>query len=156
MTPRRSRLRRVLKWAGLVVCVLIVAAWCVSLFSSDAHRIVGDYWIELNCGAVEFIDWNKHKAAHYGLLGKWHYGGPLSVRERSGLVRPNRSILGLAAGVLIPLWMPLVAVGLPTALLWYRDRRPPKGHCQTCGYNLSGLPEPRCPECGKPFTRPSP
>jgi hypothetical protein len=26
-------------------------------------------------------------------------------------------------------------------------------HCQNCGYNLWGLPEPRCPECGKPFTR---
>jgi hypothetical protein len=23
--------------------------------------------------------------------------------------------------------------------------------CQTCGYSLKGLPEPRCPECGTPF-----
>jgi hypothetical protein len=26
-------------------------------------------------------------------------------------------------------------------------------HCEECGYNLWGLPEPRCPECGRPFTR---
>lgn len=25
-------------------------------------------------------------------------------------------------------------------------------HCPTCGYNLTGLPENRCPECGKRFS----
>jgi ribosomal protein L37E len=25
------------------------------------------------------------------------------------------------------------------------------GHCIQCGYNLFGLTEPRCPECGTPF-----
>lgn len=28
------------------------------------------------------------------------------------------------------------------------------GHCVNCGYNLRGLPEPRCPECGQPFDGP--
>lgn len=27
----------------------------------------------------------------------------------------------------------------------------PAGHCRVCGYDLYGLPEPRCPECGTPF-----
>ncbi|MGD2109393.1 MAG: hypothetical protein PVI86_08365 [Phycisphaerae bacterium] len=27
------------------------------------------------------------------------------------------------------------------------------GFCANCGYNLRGLPEPRCPECGEPFDR---
>jgi len=27
------------------------------------------------------------------------------------------------------------------------------GHCMNCGYNLRGLPKPRCPECGQPFDR---
>lgn len=25
--------------------------------------------------------------------------------------------------------------------------------CANCGYNLFGLPDPRCPECGQPFRR---
>lgn len=31
--------------------------------------------------------------------------------------------------------------------------QPNPTHCENCGYNLWGLPEPRCPECGQPFTR---
>ena len=26
-----------------------------------------------------------------------------------------------------------------------------RGHCHRCGYDLTGLTEPRCPECGQPF-----
>jgi hypothetical protein len=44
---------------------------------------------------------------------------------------------------------------LVTALGWVfprviRSRFPP-GHCQTCGYNLTGNTSGRCPECGQPL-----
>lgn len=32
-----------------------------------------------------------------------------------------------------------------------RRNRETDGHCLTCDYDLSGLPEPRCPECGTAF-----
>ena len=56
-------------------------------------------------------------------------------------------------GVFIPLWIPFVAMAIPTALVWYRDRRPPKGHCQRCGYNLTGNVTGICPECGERSSR---
>jgi hypothetical protein len=49
-------------------------------------------------------------------------------------------------------------VAVPTILLvstvWVRNRFWPEskpGHCRVCDYDLRGLPEPRCPECGTQF-----
>ncbi len=51
----------------------------------------------------------------------------------------------------LPLWLPFLIFALPTALLWYKNhRRPPAGHCQSCGYNLTGNESNKCPECGTP------
>jgi hypothetical protein len=51
--------------------------------------------------------------------------------------------------VTIPLWLLFVLVLLPTAFLWYRDRRIPPGHCRKCGYDLTGNVSGTCPECGE-------
>jgi len=52
--------------------------------------------------------------------------------------------------LLIPLYVPLFVLALPTAFLWGRDRRPEPGHRQKCGYDLTGNVSGRCPECGTP------
>lgn len=40
---------------------------------------------------------------------------------------------------------------LVSAARWMHRRRNRSGCCATCGYDLRGLPERRCPECGRPF-----
>jgi hypothetical protein len=47
-----------------------------------------------------------------------------------------------------PLWLPFLLTAAPTALLWYRNRRTPAGHCKTCRYDLTGITTGICPECG--------
>jgi glycine/D-amino acid oxidase-like deaminating enzyme len=49
----------------------------------------------------------------------------------------------------LPLWPPVAAAFVLTALLVYRERRRRlPGHCHRCRYDLSGLPEGSpCPEC---------
>ena len=34
---------------------------------------------------------------------------------------------------------------------WHRRRQPPPGHCQKCGYDLTGNVSGVCPECGTPI-----
>jgi hypothetical protein len=59
----------------------------------------------------------------------------------------------------ISIWL----VGIPVIFLpWFalapwrwiaRRRRRKRGSCVHCGYSLTGLTEPRCPECGTPFDK---
>src|SRR5262249_30800367 len=51
--------------------------------------------------------------------------------------------------LILPLWLPVLLVTIPTVFLWRRDRgRPPSGHCPKCGYNLTGNESGFCSECG--------
>ncbi len=95
--------------------------------------------------------------------------GPLSspsFREQTNLARfglavppwdvHDRSFAACATGYLFfPLWCPLlVFAAYPTVVFircpLRRHRRRKRGLCIHCGYNLTGLPGPRCPECGEP------
>ena len=52
----------------------------------------------------------------------------------------------------IPLWPWAVLLGGGATLLWWRARRVPiPGHCRKCGYDLAGLSDEKCPECGTPL-----
>lgn len=41
----------------------------------------------------------------------------------------------------------------PKTFQWHRDEKPgfPAGHCQSCGYDLTGNTSRVCPECGEPI-----
>ncbi len=59
-----------------------------------------------------------------------------------------------ARHMILPLWMPFLLIAIPTAILFWRDRRIPPGHCQRCGYDLTGNVSGVCPECGLPVPPP--
>ena len=69
-------------------------------------------------------------------------------------------VIQCALAINVAFWQPrdvLYSAYLLLALallyfVWKRPRRAfPPGHCQRCGYDLTGLAEPRCPECGTIF-----
>ena len=55
-----------------------------------------------------------------------------------------------------PAWVPVVLLLAYPTLAYIRGpiqtrRRRRRNECVRCGYSLVGLPEPRCPECGRPI-----
>lgn len=153
---RRSRTRRVLKWVGTVACVLISAMW---VFSGWYHVVMGIGWdrrhhLSLVDGNVE---WNRFRLADMrsGQAILAPRGVDFSVGRRSyfhlsfelpGVVGPTNILVWRAY---LPLWFPFTLLFCATGLLWYLGRRRHlSGHCQKCGYDLTGNVSGRCPECG--------
>jgi hypothetical protein len=78
------------------------------------------------------------------------YSGSTSDRLRMFVLEcplPWHSVKSWWIGV--PFGWVLIFMTIPTAFLWYLDRRRfPAGCCQKCGYDLTGNQSGRCPECG--------
>ncbi len=130
---RRARTRRILKWVGLAASVPLLAAWTV--LPSSTFTLFGSPAIRLERGL----------AMPHRVFTIVHIDGP---EYRLGCINLPKFM-----HVAVPFWLAFVPVAVPTAILWYRDRRPPKGHCQNCGYDLTGNVSGVCAECGEALSR---
>lgn len=131
---RASRIRRVLKWAGLAASFLALPLWAWSFADSTIHDfgtpagsdlVRGLQLVEGECNFV----WSFYPAASMTMLGDLIHWSWLTV-DAYGI------------GFTLPLWIPFAVFAVPTGLLWGIDwlfaRRIPVGHCRRCGYNLTG------------------
>jgi hypothetical protein len=120
---------------GLPICLLILVMWATSLFVTVMHT--GSPMVCLDDGELTIVARGRFQAGSFSVLP--------ADQDGYGLTWPR--VVG--SWYFIPFWLPLVTITIPTAILWYRDRRPPKGHCQNCGYDLTGNVTGVCPECGQ-------
>lgn len=79
----------------------------------------------------------------------WKFAFRTRFKQKGGIDLGNPDIQ--TSYLRIPPWALVLPVAIPTAWCWRRDRRHPPGHCAECGYDLTGLTEPRCPECNREF-----
>jgi len=141
-------LRALVKWGGLLICVMIPALWVFSVcyaikWTHFRQGLVEQFSILAGC----FLYSNSPLASSSVAADGWSFS---SVGE-------PRWVLYLMPGVgrssfRLPLWVPLVLIAIPTASLFILDRRQ-RSHnrcCHSCRYDLRGLPPttPKCPECG--------
>ncbi len=154
----RSRIRRVAKWMGLCVCLIILASWGMSIRRalSFYHRV---WRLSLAGSTVSVLVATKGPyfddlSEKYRLRGAMWYSYAIRPYASSdyGLTWPYLLKCGPtreALETVIPLWLLLLVSAIPTAILFRRDcRRIGPGHCPKCGYDLTKNESGVCPECG--------
>jgi hypothetical protein len=76
-------------------------------------------------------------AGRYDHLSRWGFHAGAIVRDDL-----------VSRGLLVPHWLPSLALWLLVAIGVAGRRRHPPGHCESCGYDLTANASGRCPECG--------
>ncbi len=171
-TPRPSRCRRILKRAGLVVCLLVFLVWGLSLrwevwwntprisgrvefgVLSGFWKQYGEEWTTRPTGVyrgTRRAGWDAAKRVFIKPASPLGFRWP-KFSQHTQRFRSNRNVEHYH--FLIPCWLLFLITATPTAFIWWRDHsRIPPGHCQKCGYNLTGNESGVCPECGKPIPK---
>lgn len=104
------------------------------------------------------IDRSKHFILGEVLpVDEWDPPEPVNVLGIRHFALASTTFRRVSYTTKIPGWIPILFLGIyPLAKLGVslakKRREQRKGMCRKCGYDLRLLPEPRCPECGAPFT----
>ena len=142
-----NRVRRVMKWARVVTCFTFMVSWGLSIYGY-AGVDYGRVKIVVQCGGLSVILYKRPAMLPTRFEHWWRLNSCLL------LVPVVMSTGSMELGLFVPFWLPLLAVAIPTYILWRRDRRKPEGCCQNCGYDLRGTISERCSECGAEIKRP--
>lgn len=148
---RRLRVRRVMKWGGLLLVVGSGIVWLVSIafsftwYNYSEKTYMASPCLYLSAGRVSICPEVMSRGMSWFKCSRnteWYcsLGFAWECFNSSPWYRPD--------WIDIPLLAPFLLVALPTAFLWWRDRRYPAGSCQHCGYDLTRNTSGTCPECG--------
>ena len=148
----RSVWRKRFKIAGLVLSIMMLGLWVFSVKFILLYVPVSRQWtIFLSSGQIVYdasplreTGWTCH--VNLSDLAGFAMAIPVTTFAHVYLGFDLPGTNGDDAH--IPLWLPVFAVGFPTAILWWRDRRPKAGFCKACEYDLTGNVSGTCPECG--------
>jgi len=142
--------------------------------------VMGEHWIRRNLGSETYlfiwaslITWGV-VAVYWCLLWKssvkWNSDRILFTFLAAIVAVFVSSVVGMMAGSSMPNDFPMFIGGILAIILWligtvliWRETPAERAKrlaaspasavsCPTCGYNLTGLTETRCPECGSKFT----
>lgn len=143
-----SRIRRVAKWTGIVVCLALSIAWTTSLFVGVTYWPSRQVAVSSTYGGLAILKRQKPPKQHDLVAADFHGLIPMARwLPYWGATEASARLLAFSA--FIPYWPFLFAADVPTAYLFWRDRPQPSDCCRNCGYDLTGNVSGRCPECGQ-------
>jgi hypothetical protein len=132
----------------MVFCAVCAIAWVLSHLLPTSVWLTRRVVVVSTCGGFGCF---QRRTAHSHTEFMDVDVGPVPLSWLPA-IRPSGPVRGiLSFKLFIPYWVFLVAAGGPTAYLWHRDRRYPRGHCQACGHDLTGNTSGVCPECAEPI-----
>lgn len=134
MNHRRNRVR-----VMLVLCLILLLAWGHSIYGTAFVRVGQSLVIGSDGGAI-YLVWPWSEQPRVGI----RFFGKRQILRWS----PTIQVINGVTFCYFPFWMPILVLCIPTAIIWRRDRRHPEGHCQGCGYDLTGNVSGVCSECG--------
>ena len=143
------------------VLVQVVKAQAeVGIFAAEDRGLVDSLLASFSPAGVEFRNFAVDRTGFRPILPLLaRVGRPAGPGFKAYELGPF-GLRHLGAGditaVSLPLWAAFIAFALYPAVAFirgpYRRRRRGRlGFCRKCGYDLTGLPEPKCPECGQAF-----
>jgi hypothetical protein len=144
------RIRKAVKWGGAAASVVLLAVWLTSVWLCAIYRHPNSNWIGISSGRLNIFRLDPRARI---LIRRQLLGWEISRHKEELFWTAHRWNDGLQELVLIPLWILIGPVVLPTTIAWRLDiiarRRPLVDHCATCKYDRLGLPAGSvCPECG--------
>ncbi|GEM_PF-1684070 len=157
----RKRLRSTIKWGCTVLTVLLLVVWVASgwwwwrvgLAPTSYHADVGVGLVQIGFDSPLVLErpeslWWAYQREPRSARLCWSFGifsAPQSIAISGPLSLEH-------TWVSVPIWFLVLLVGVPSAFLWYRDRRHAPGLCIKCNYDLRGSVSGVCPECGTVIT----
>src|SRR5262245_9465167 len=158
-----GRMWQSMKWTGAVVTVLLLVVWVGSAWYGCRYsgQSSSGALTQAIIGRGEFtVVWKSPWQLERIIACRWWFDRlPADSLPSPGFDWWFRVLDGGPANrnykaVRAPLWFPLLLTGVPTVLMFRRDRRRRRAEmrnlCPHCGYSRTGLPaDHACPECGK-------
>jgi hypothetical protein len=136
-------MRRLLKRCGAFLCVLVATLWAMSTVRWMGWD-GGKREIYMGSGRTAVVYIGHYQGEGPGLFCRRHPTAPPIIWQFDLKNFPQDQEYLIA----VPLWLVLLFLLVLTIGAWRLDRRIPPGHCQKCGYDLTGNVSRRCPECG--------
>ena len=140
------RIRKFLKWGGVVGSIVLCTVWIGSAFVECGYEDPYRHLLYLYEGEFSYYHISLTDKSSGGVL-KWN------SHPYSGLRwLPKHGPTNLGWFVVLPLWPFVLVSTATTAAAWRMDtlaqRRKRFGGCPACGYDRAGLAaDAPCPEC---------
>jgi hypothetical protein len=142
------RIRKGIKWGGVVVTLLLTMIWIESTWWCAVCRVWSDVGIGVVSGQIRAV--RSRNISIRSALYRAPVGEPFEWSCR--YILPNRIDKYRFWMIFFPIWPLILVVAVVTLIAWRSEilaDRDGVNLCSKCRYNRAGIAgDARCPECG--------